>query len=381
MITTAQLFILAVTIRIGLLLYGEWQDATMEVKYTDIDYQVYSDAANYVLQGGSPYQRHTYRYTPLLAYILIPNAILSCFGKLLFILGDLISGYFLIKLLKLDNENHLWSAVLLLNPIVFNMSTRGSSDSLASALLLSAIYYLKKNKIEKAGILFGFAVHFRIYPIIYALSFYLWINKEQKSFFTYKRLKFALISGGTFISLIGIFYAIYGWEFLYETYLYHFIRKDNRHNFSLYFYMLYLTYHSVAKLLGLLAFIPQWGLIGYLSIFMTTKNLYTTLIAETFIFVIFNKVCTAQYFVWYITLMPLVLPKLRISAQRGVCMFLVWLGSELNWLYWGYHLEFLGENVFLMLWTASVLFFIANVWILCEFIRGSQVFPIKQVRE
>jgi phosphatidylinositol glycan class M len=37
-----------------------------ELAGTDIDYKVYTDAAHY----DSPYQRHTYRYSPILAYMM-----------------------------------------------------------------------------------------------------------------------------------------------------------------------------------------------------------------------------------------------------------------------------------------------------------------------
>lgn len=72
-------------LRAGLIVYGEWQDTHMEVPYTDIDYTVFSDAARLMMEGKSPFERHTYRYSPLLALVLVPNTLLyRCWGKLLF---------------------------------------------------------------------------------------------------------------------------------------------------------------------------------------------------------------------------------------------------------------------------------------------------------
>jgi GPI mannosyltransferase 1 subunit M len=75
------------------------------INYTDIDYLVYTDGAKYVLQGGSPYDRHTYRYTPLVAYMSIPNILVhELFGKMLFIFVDLYMGYLIKKILSLTTH-------------------------------------------------------------------------------------------------------------------------------------------------------------------------------------------------------------------------------------------------------------------------------------
>lgn len=42
--------LLSTLLRIALILYSEWHDARSTVKYTDIDYRVFSDAAKFILR-------------------------------------------------------------------------------------------------------------------------------------------------------------------------------------------------------------------------------------------------------------------------------------------------------------------------------------------
>jgi phosphatidylinositol glycan class M len=130
------------------------------------------------------------------------------------------------------------------------MSTRGSNDNIICMLVYITLYYLLKKEYVKAAFWYGLSVHFKIYPIIYCFVFYLFIDIDKKAvlegrasiwknFFTKNRIVFTLVSAFTFVAFTAIFYAIYGYEFLYESLLYHFIRKDNRHNYSVYFYTIY----------------------------------------------------------------------------------------------------------------------------------------------
>jgi GPI mannosyltransferase 1 subunit M len=47
------ILLLSTLLRVGLILYSEWHDARSVVKYTDVDYRVFSDAARFVLRPGT----------------------------------------------------------------------------------------------------------------------------------------------------------------------------------------------------------------------------------------------------------------------------------------------------------------------------------------
>jgi hypothetical protein len=90
----------------------------------------------------------------------------------------------------------------------------------------------------------------------------------------------------------------YDFPFIQHTYLHHVTRIDHRHNFSPYNTLLYISSaspstHSIK--LESLAFIPQLFLSALaLPLLLAKKDLPSTMLAQTFAFVTFNKVCTSQ---------------------------------------------------------------------------------------
>ncbi|GAC95543.1 GPI mannosyltransferase [Pseudozyma hubeiensis SY62] len=224
-----------VLLRTGLLLWGQHQDATHTVPYTDVDYLVFSDAAKLLVDAcplsrtveqpnyetdadlldrddvhcargvlpaaarfllvndpnshaptdglkpddsdvmyfwakrcyqlaksafdllaslGDPYARPTYRYTPFLAVLLSPIHLFGWtnFGKHIFAASDLLCAVFM--WLILDGRRpqgstaglyvHLPGLLWILNPMVAQISTRGSSEALVGLFVLSFLYFLLK---------------------------------------------------------------------------------------------------------------------------------------------------------------------------------------------------------------------------------------------
>ncbi|XP_076448970.1 GPI alpha-1,4-mannosyltransferase I, catalytic subunit-like isoform X2 [Babylonia areolata] len=388
-------YAVATGLRLALVLYGEWQDHTMAVKFTDVDYYVFNDAAKFVTMGQSPYNRATFRYTPLLAWALTPNIFLHpFFGKLLFILFDVLSGSLIFTILKNNGcsgtTSTMSSLLWLLNPLPMVVSSRGNAESVMAYLVLQTISLLQRRKTVLAALMYALAVHVKIYPVTYALAVYLYLDHEEGTLDpktsvkemvtkktdssvvvrflwslrpTWNRIKFGLVAGVTLVLLTAVFYVKYGWIFLYETYLYHIVRKDIRHNFSPYFYMLYLTAgDETSFFIKFLTFCPQILLLVAIAL-RFHKDLPLSCFLCTFTFVMLNKVCTSQYFLWYLCLLPLLVPRLTLTWWRTAVLSMLWFLAQGLWLLPAYYLEFEGQNTFIYIWLAGLFFFTVNVFI------------------
>lgn len=381
------IYLSAALLRIVLLLYGLWQDANSPVKYTDIDYLVFTDAARFVSRGQSPYDRETYRYTPVLAWLLLPTArttgnpnwdiVWFSFGKVLFAMADLVAGWLLVRVLTMSTSTaggskkatatalmdgptaRKFAAIWLLNPMVATISTRGSSEGLLGVLVTALLWAVLARRVTLAGLLLGFGVHFKIYPFIYAPAIIWWMDGERmgrgtkasgnrtlldhiSSFITPERVRLTLVSLSTFVGLNLIMFKMYappspplppftvipkltegysyGSPFLHHTFLHHVTRIDHRHNFSPYNTQLYLAsaFPDISAVrIESLAFLPQLLLSCVLIPLVTgKKDLPTSMLAQTFAFVTFNKVCTSQVCI------SLLLPHQRsslplLSTYRG----------------------------------------------------------------
>ena len=371
---------LGLTARIVLLIVGIWMDRNTSVGFTDLDYKVFSDGAKYVLRGESPYQRHTYRYTPLLAYVMTLNhTFVEYFGKVLFVVLDVVAGLLINELNKgMTPETKSISMMLwFFNPLSIHLSTRGSSDIIISVLILATLYLLKKECLKLSAILYGLTVHFKIYPIIYCVAIYLYLGLPNRPFINGQSIKYGLIAAAVFFGLKAFFYNVYGMEFLYEGYLYHAVRKDHRHNFSIQFMFIYLFFNDIDSITSTLLFLPPVILIALIS-YRYYKDLELCMFLTTLVFVAFNKVVTAQYFLWYIQFLPLIFERVygRLTRnQRYVnwSIYGIWFVIIAIWNNLAHRFEAKGEDMFVMFHVINCLFFLINVMICYATIKSYEI--------
>ena len=421
-----QRYVTSLLLRFFVILLTEYLYFYHGVLYTDIDYHVFTDGAKHVAKLESPYLRETYRYTPILAALMIPNIKLWYpIGKFFLSIIDVGVGYLIECLLKIQNnqsgeektlndiieektDNTFYGFATLFylyNPLTIVICTRGSADCIITFLVLWSLILLEEKKYYLSAFIYGFAVHFKIYPIIYAPAIYLYViykefvrGKNQplepvkfihKIFFkiiqTIKMAVYYLfskvaffyifISSGVFFFFLALFYKLLGYKFLYEYLLYHLIRKDHRHNYSIFYYTIYLTYdNDFSKYLSLITFLPQMILILAATLFLY-KDINLCLIALTMIFVHFNKVITAQYFIWYLSLIPLIIHKNNLFKRKKIktlIMFSVWMFFELIWNAASHKLEYEGQNYFISMLLIDIAFFLISCYFIKEIIVNNE---------
>ena len=268
------------------------------------------------------------------------------------------------------------------------MSTRGSCDALSVLLLLATLRAALRGRAAAAGALLGAAAHLRVYPVVHALPLALFFWGEGAgrgsavSRATRLRallrgagrpLRFGVAAAASFAALGGACFAAYGWPFIRHAYAYHVGRSDPRHNFSPAFYAAYLRHAAPAAL----AAGVRVHSAAQLSVLVGAgvalrRDPPAALLLQTLAFVAFNRVITAQYFVWWMALAPLAAPAMALGRPLAAAAA-AWLAAQLHWLAHAAALEF-GDPTpqhgapFMRVWAASMLFFAANVWLMLELI-------------
>jgi phosphatidylinositol glycan class M len=216
---------------------------------------------------------------------------------------------------------------------------------------------IEKRAFAIAAVLYGLAVHMRLFPIFFVFSLMLHLG--------WRTVPFGIISGATFMILNLLFFAIYGEDFLNETFLYHLVRADYRHNFSSPWLSVYLGKNPI-----------QWWTVSriLMTLFLSfrfRKNLRFCWATIVMCFITFNPVCTVQYYDWVICL--LALNSEFVLRRKFVFCLIVWGVCHGIWLQFAYLLEFCGYSVFVFTWIASVAVFFGNNVLLWGLISETDV--------
>ncbi|XP_075987539.1 phosphatidylinositol glycan anchor biosynthesis class M [Anticarsia gemmatalis] len=387
-------------VRLLLIAYAHYHDQMYELQYTDVDYKVFTDAARHVVNGESPYRRHTYRYSPLIAIMLTPNIFLhKDFGKVLFSFFDILISIASKKLVErqlftygLSKVPSYCAQLWIYNPMSIAITTRGNADSVSCFFIIMSLYFLRINSVKNhllrfslAGFFLGLSIHLRLYPLAFSFPMFLSLGAYDTItpatsvlhglwlLLPNRRQMYLTLS--TIVTIIGLtygMYVLYGYEFLFETYLYHLFRRDTRHNFSILFYYSYLTMDEVAiDIVKVIVQISEVIILFAISLTFGVRanSLPFALFCQAVVMVAFNSVMTSQYFIWFLSLLPLVAHCFKIHIVNAFFLALAWVTCQGAWLFYAYMLEFRGQEVFFYIWMKSVFFFASHIYVLAQLIK------------
>lgn len=294
--------------------------------HTDTDYKVYTEGAYHLVHNRNPYYRHTYRYSPIMAFINIPNLYFPHFGILLFNVIDFINIFILRKCIRLNkslskHRVNLFVSFGAWNLLMGYISAKGSGESITVFFFFQSIYYTMKFRTEKnktgkgklrdllyAAINYGILAHIRLFPVLMGLSFVLYLSKGK--LITLDTIRFGVFVAAVNMFLLYLFYQLFGTIFLEEYAYYHLVRKDPRINYSLFWMRQayqHFDYHSVSKF-NMINLVTRVGIIVYSAIKFRNR-LPEAIFIQIMVFTVFNTVYTNQYAIWEIMVTPLLGPK------------------------------------------------------------------------
>lgn len=150
--------------------------------------------------------------------MLQPNTFISpLFGKLIFVIFDVLCGYFIYVMMMAEQTGEsrslLCASVWLFNPLPIAVSSRGNAESIMAFLVLFSLRLFQQNRIILGALIYALSVHVKIYPLTYCFALYLYYSRDVDLSQGRKRLwlcrdnaLLVLVASMTFVILTGYCY-------------------------------------------------------------------------------------------------------------------------------------------------------------------------------
>jgi hypothetical protein len=295
----------------------------------DFNYWAYRVPSSFVVEGFNPYIAickdptlywiNPWRQTPTYLVFLVPayvlgsvlqNEIIFLYAiKIPFIIGDLITAFFLFKIaLILSEDAEKAKKICMLyafNPLtIFASAIWGVSDPIPISLTVISLYYFlcspSKSKIEFPAFLMGLGIAFKLYPVFILPAFLIKIRRWKKAvvFIFFASLPPALSSLPFFL-----------WN--PES----FSNRLFSHNLSGMFplFPVILIENPIIKI-ALSLLISIFFIIAYTRKSSIIANIVLSFLA---LYLALGGMLAASYFLWIIPFSTLLLLNKRVNATRG----------------------------------------------------------------